>query len=108
MIDKHMKLHGHSSHATRGLDFLEAVAPKLGAMGERLSPQREQDGRLLKTCASAIPSYVEDLSRCYGAMIEARSFIQRVAALNPAAGEIGPGMLAQLVEDARKIVGEPE
>lgn len=33
--------------------------------------------------------------------------VQRVARLNPEAGTIGAGMLAQLVADARSIVGAP-
>lgn len=74
-ITKHQTLHGHSSHATRGLDFLEAVAPKLGAIGEPGQPLREEDVRLLEKCASAIPSYVEDLSRCYGIMIARASVV---------------------------------
>lgn len=35
------------------------------------------------------------------------TLIRRVASLNRDAGEIGPGMLASLVADARAIVGEP-
>lgn len=34
------------------------------------------------------------------------ALVDRVARLNPAAGEIGAGMLASLVEDARKIGGD--
>lgn len=35
---------------------------------------------------------------------EMARFIERIARLNADAGEIGPGMLAQLVEDAKGIL----
>lgn len=38
-------------------------------------------------------------------MTGAMTLARKVAALNPAAGEVGAGMLAQLVTDARRIVG---
>jgi len=38
-------------------------------------------------------------------MGDSQRLVDRVARLNPAAGEIGAGMLASLVEDARNIGG---
>lgn len=49
---------------------------------------------------------MQDHSRLIGAAPDLYAFAQRVARLNQDAGEIGPGMLAQLVADARRIVGE--
>lgn len=80
-VRKHQNLHGASTHATRGLDFLEAVAPRLGTMAEMLDRGAilaERDVRLLSTCASAIPSYVEDLSRCHGLMARARAALMLI------------------------------
>jgi hypothetical protein len=37
-------------------------------------------------------------------MKDSARLVDRVARLNPAAGEIGAGMLASLVEDAREII----
>ena len=39
-------------------------------------------------------------------MDDSQRLVNRVARLNPAAGEIGAGMLASLVEDARAIGGD--
>ena len=39
-------------------------------------------------------------------MKDSARLVDRVARLNPAAGEIGAGMLASLVEDARAIGGD--
>ena len=47
-----------------------------------------------------IDNLIPKLTKVFNA--DAR-LVQRVAALNPQAGEIGPGMLANLVHDAREL-----
>lgn len=41
-------------------------------------------------------------------LTELEMLAARVARLNPDVGEIGPGMLASLVEQARRLVGVPQ
>ena len=45
--------------------------------------------------------FAQDAKRDIGMLA---ALVQRVANLNPDAGEIGPGMMAQLVTDARRIL----
>ena len=53
---------------------------------------------------SGLPTY----SNLFAANGEMKAFVERVSRLNRDAGEIGAGMLAQLVDEARAILAKVE
>ncbi len=50
---------------------------------------------------------IDDLQHARGVLMQQNALIERIERLNPDAGEIGAGMLASLVADAKRIINPP-
>lgn len=65
--------------------------------------QQHQDSMRLKALAKAMPGHAEAFNRPAN-QDPVTALLQRLAGLNRNAGEIGAGMLAQLVDEARLLL----